>query len=501
MVNAGQLGWGLGIGLAFNTLLLWTSVTQAFSVSFSPPSECDVFNVSWWGGEPPFHLYLTPVYGTPRNITIPSSDYVNGTGQYSMILPFPQHQQFILSMFDATGVPSGGTSDLLTVGENVGHQECNTTDPGVDFYYQLNSPLEQCETYTFSAYTNAIQPVTILGIIPARDPVALFPPIGPTSYNWTANLTAGSSVVFVMFDFQGRQGGASNITTVGYSGNYSCLHDSSTSTSSMAPPPTQTSNTNPTTGTTYYLSPGNIAGIVIGVAFGVAVFALMIWYCMKRRKEDKEVEREPPNSGTKPFRDSLDLAQEQPAESSLGLMTPGEYTPTPFMLQTPPTPENHNAGLISVARRSHVHSAYTGSFYDDDGTTANNLSPGFSLLSPPYTPTTLNFRPRKTSEQLSSSSSPTQTPHTRANSLSASTRVLVHRDAEDEFLPEVPPLVELPPEYNERRRPATTLTVQNRSDEGGEGSEHGEEGEHEHEGTQEGTRSSETGHGEKRRMS
>ena len=39
--------------------------------------------------------------------------------------------QFLLTMSDATGFNSGGTSHVLTVGPSKGGSSCNTTGPGV----------------------------------------------------------------------------------------------------------------------------------------------------------------------------------------------------------------------------------------------------------------------------------------------------------------------------------------------------------------------------------
>lgn len=82
-------------------------------------------------------------------------------------------------MSDATGFGSGGTSLVTEVGPSVSGNSCNTTDPGVDFAFNLDSALTQCRqvrnpymcrhscltcpyrTYVFSGYTNAVQPVTI----------------------------------------------------------------------------------------------------------------------------------------------------------------------------------------------------------------------------------------------------------------------------------------------------------------------------------------------------
>lgn len=58
-------------------------------------------------------------------------------------MPFPQNKKLLLTMSDATGFNTGGTSDLVTVGASQGGS-CNTTDIGTSFFYQLNTALVQC---------------------------------------------------------------------------------------------------------------------------------------------------------------------------------------------------------------------------------------------------------------------------------------------------------------------------------------------------------------------
>lgn len=149
------------------------------------------------GGQGPFELILVPVYSFPRNIpsnlahpspqvfgtpktyNIPSSAVNNGKGLYNVQVDFPVNQKIFLVMSDATGFGSGGTSLITQVGPSLSGNSCNTTDPGVDFFFELNSALTECRlvrrpytfrhpdltsgcrTYAFSGYDGAIQPVTI----------------------------------------------------------------------------------------------------------------------------------------------------------------------------------------------------------------------------------------------------------------------------------------------------------------------------------------------------
>ncbi|KAF8871087.1 hypothetical protein BD779DRAFT_1478427 [Infundibulicybe gibba] len=67
-------------------------------------------------------------------------------------------------MSDETGFGAGGSTPLLQVEASHG-KDCNTTDPGVTFSFELDSGLQQCSIirpYTFSDYSGVIQPVTIM---------------------------------------------------------------------------------------------------------------------------------------------------------------------------------------------------------------------------------------------------------------------------------------------------------------------------------------------------
>lgn len=104
------------------------------------------------------------MFGTPRNISIPSSAFSDGKGSYSFQLPMAKDSQMVLSMSDATGFNTGGSSNVLTVQASQGGS-CNATDPGkscksisatrsltsisfssegVSFSFQLNTALQQC---------------------------------------------------------------------------------------------------------------------------------------------------------------------------------------------------------------------------------------------------------------------------------------------------------------------------------------------------------------------
>ena len=96
---------------------------------------------------PPSHhqgFTLLQVFGTPRTFQIPNSAVTNGQGHYSAQVNFPPNQKIFLVMSDATGFGSGGTSLITQVGPSLSGMSCNTTDPGVDFFFNLDTALTQC---------------------------------------------------------------------------------------------------------------------------------------------------------------------------------------------------------------------------------------------------------------------------------------------------------------------------------------------------------------------
>ena len=125
-----------------------------------------------------------------------------------------QADQFLLTMSDARGFGTGGTSGLLTASPPSTGVTCNLTDPGVDFNFELPSSLQQCRDFSFTQYTQAVQPVTIYGLIPSGQSFQLNPPLGPPNFDWTVNVAAKTSLVMFMVDSRGRQGGSSDLLRV-----------------------------------------------------------------------------------------------------------------------------------------------------------------------------------------------------------------------------------------------------------------------------------------------
>ncbi|PPQ62829.1 hypothetical protein CVT24_000523 [Panaeolus cyanescens] len=239
------------------------------------------------------------VFGTPRNISVPATAFSNGRGSYSLQIPLKKDDEMLITMSDATGFNTGGTTTVLTVQASKGGK-CDTTDPGIGFPFQLNTALQQCRPFVFSGYNSATQPVTITGIIPGGNSFILNPPVGPTSFSWTANVARGTSLIFFMTDARGRQGGSSDVRIVSTSDDASCLSGSSPVTTTGAPSvsltSTKSSPTGPSTTSTASSTPtpspqaggvsiAAIAGTVIGSLLFLAVIVTLGLFFLRRKRD------------------------------------------------------------------------------------------------------------------------------------------------------------------------------------------------------------------------
>lgn len=136
---------------------------NAFSFSFATPSECGDLALTWTGKKKATFMFLflilfsmsrrdssfsieshsrafpcrrkhlsslniLQVFGTPRNISIPSSAFNNGQGLYSFPLPYTAKSEIVIAMSDATGFATGGATNVLTVQPSKGGS-CTTTPP------------------------------------------------------------------------------------------------------------------------------------------------------------------------------------------------------------------------------------------------------------------------------------------------------------------------------------------------------------------------------------
>lgn len=402
-------------------------------------------------------LYIIPVFETPRVISIPDSKFSYGKGSHSLQLPLKKDSQVLFTMSDSTGFNAGGSSNVYTVLGSKGGV-CNTTDPGTDFVFQLNSNLQQCRPFTFSGYDAAVPPVTIGAIVPGGSAFTVSPPLGQPSYDWTVTAARGTSMVFFMADSQGRQGGSSDLRSVGASDDSSCLSYSSPSTTTDAPGPTQTnsspSSSSSTSSPPTPISAASIAGAIIGSVLFLAVVITLALFVMKRMQSNVRKKQLPsrvdltdgdagnrlyispygyslqPSNHQIDFGGSKNPVSEAPfTESTTHFPLPPPFLPQPYhpyspqsqhpCFDVPASPSVQNGNLEVYANPAPTFSQHS-SGWDSSQTSTAQQKPDLVGI-------------------------PSQPP----------SRLILHTDAEDteDASPYDGGFIELPPQYSERRAP------------------------------------------------
>lgn len=448
-------------------ILLFSSALAQIELRADAPKECGNLTVEWTGGSPPFGLLLSPSFKTPLNISIPDSAFSNGEGSYSLPITLQEGVSFLLTMWDSTGIANGVNSEVLRIAAPDGN-ECELFDPDVDFWFQTPNALAQCRPYSFNIDRAASLPTTIYGLIPLGNVIVMRTAPGSLSHQWTANVASGTQILFAMFDSQGRIGGATDILTVASSDERSCLNDNSpsstasspptaTSPTESSPPPTESSDEEKPAGGNG-LSMAAIAGTVVGSLLFLAMVITLAIFFLRRRKDNEGGGSFVPGStfdrrrSRRQYHSSLDLNGDDgndpfTAGSQATFFpqnnqprTPGDYSlpdghqPSPFVLSPLPPPS---------ASGHHYQDRSGGSQYQD----YNGGSQYQDRNQVPDSPVT--------DMQSTSSMSAGQRKRAMAGSISYKpTRFIVHTDLDDsETRPNEDGVIELPPQYTERRTP------------------------------------------------
>ncbi|KAG2159791.1 uncharacterized protein EDB93DRAFT_1074314 [Suillus bovinus] len=431
---------------SFTCIIPFFSAVHAFSVIVGTPTQCGDLSVSWTGGQPPFEILLTPVFAVPQNISVPASAFSNGKGSYTISpLSFWNDTQFLLTMSDATAFGSGGTSPVLKVGNPVGKNNCNTTGASLDFTFDLPTSLQQCNGYTFDEYDNAVQPITITALIPGGESLILHPPIGP-SYTWVADVSAGTNLVFVMTDSQGRQGGSSDLETVALSNNATCLSSNSPSSTASVPSSTTASTSAVVSPTSDQSTPSSsntvtIASAAIGCVVALAALISLGMFLLRKRRASRSPYVMSSSNRHSRRLPSMDLDHEGNRYGHVPPIYPFPYQADSVSRLAPP---------IHPTAQSHLTSPSTGNF----------------ALSDPHIPSNQTQHSRQISAPDSfagygdGGTSMTSTGRRKAamagqTAYKPSTRFILHTDVED-VLPNEDGVVELPPQYSEHRQPLAT---------------------------------------------
>jgi hypothetical protein len=162
------------------------------------------------------------------------------------------------------------------------------------------------------------------------------------SYTWTADAKAGTGLIFALVDAQGRNGGTSNVSFVGNSGDSSCLSNGISSTPaatiSVIPATNSASQSQSSTTATSKtksggLPTGAIIGIVVAVLAVVGGILLTYWWLKRRPNWDDLIWPD--------TRGGVDLDERGTYEPVTA--TTGQFTVTPYSDQVTSPPAQAGA--------------------------------------------------------------------------------------------------------------------------------------------------------------
>ncbi len=279
------------------------------------------------------------------------------------------------------------------------------------------------------------------GVIPDGSVFVLNPANGSQTFSWIPNVAGGTQLFFYMVDSLGQQGGTTGVMTVEQSGDSSCLDSSSPAstgnpsslvTATSTSTSTQTGTISASSSTSHRRVGTLIAAIVVPV---VAVITLVIgvFICYRRRRRNGGVRVLGPRKSRKPVVDLMKGDPDTPPQmEEVGSPT----TATPFL---------HGR---SLSANGETTLGGASSPPDTSATTpqSNAQSGGSSSLAPV---SASGIQPaahagaRRKAAEASVLAPPGHQP---------STRFILHTDIEDDVPPPVEEVVELPPQYSERRR-------------------------------------------------
>lgn len=331
-----------------------------------------------------------------------------------------------------------------------------------------------------------------------------------TRFDWIASVSAGTSILFSMVDSKGQSGGSSGLRAVDQTNDSSCLNASSpSSTTDASSIATSTSATSPAQ--TVVVKSGSNTGIIVGAVLGglalLGFIALGILLCLRRRQKRNieyadKLHAYPAtigNRGTsrmsRAFRPrggrapaSFDLLHAssrslphmapQPNASFASLPVPfdADALPNPYIL--PSTNEPSIGRFPQVASSHDAQSPQSSSFgrsvhpslYDTQSRLTNgrgsvNLSPISPLPTHtesdgPRSPTSIYtnlYSITNDHGHVRHPSMPYSVATARSEKVSGSgtghtlPRLILHTDAEDPDPESDDGVVELPPQYNDRR--------------------------------------------------
>ncbi|KAG1795109.1 uncharacterized protein HD556DRAFT_1236132 [Suillus plorans] len=401
------------------------SVTRAFSVTVGTPTQCGPLKISWTGGQAPFEILLTPYLKPYQNASVPASAFKNGVGSYSIPqLTLSAGTSFLLTMSDATGFGSGGTTNQLTVG-NSGTNDCNIQNLPPPYMFILTptpSPIVQCGSA--AAANGAVLPITIAQLIPGGQPTVLYS--NEDTFTSSVNVTGGTSLLYFVTDSKGRQGGSSGLLQVLEQSNFTCLSASSPSStagiSATALP--SSSSSNPSS------SSSNKAALIAGAGVGSAVVLtalVILGMCLWRKRKASRIQPSKITYFQVQDTDEVSLYSDVLPSPSSSPYPASYLNPVHFSSPVEPGSQSISSSSSDVTVRDpptpfHVE---------------RQISPDTDSLA---------MHGASGSQYMASTSART--------AYQPPTQIIVHTDADD-VVPDHNGLVELPPQYSDHRENRT----------------------------------------------
>jgi hypothetical protein len=263
-------------------------------------------------------------------------------------------------------------------------------------------------------------------------------------------------MIFSMTDAQGGQGGSSDIRVVGVSDDSSCLDNSSPSSSPAASSPTPSSSnpapgpSTPPTAPPHDVSIAAIAGTVIGsILFLAVIITLGLFFFRKKLPQPSGNVRRLPGT----LESEIDLAfdsQHPPVVTPYSV--PQSYD-RPYSSNADPSPFDANPFQDPPSQPVTHYQMPSQYFRRDTLQSSSQHYPPVSGYTPQNPLTSSPSLSRTEFELIPPQSTPlTPTPQQKAAMAAyRPSRFIVHTDADDLPRPNGDGVIELPPQYTERR--------------------------------------------------
>jgi hypothetical protein len=215
-------------------------------VAYSPIRQCDPFNVSFYGGQPPalpLTLTVVPFNSTPLSFTIPESSWDNATnsGSYATSLPLPAGVALMASLDDAAGNGAALVSEVIQI-QPSNDTSCISTEMAVPTPFQLvDSTVSQCTPFTVSRNSSSLaNHLSVRAFVPTALSSSLQMVEFHTSqaidtFTYIMSVAQGFQVVLLFDDGQGNRQVTDLLSVMGGESSPSgCLSANSTAPTTQA---------------------------------------------------------------------------------------------------------------------------------------------------------------------------------------------------------------------------------------------------------------------------